>query len=135
MAEQIMNQDTSFVDEILKYGGGDLMKCYQCGTCSVVCNPTPNNRPFLRKEMLYSQWGMKDKLMGDPDIWLCHQCSDCTKHCPRGAKPGEVLGALRKVAIAEHSFPKFLGKAVGDEGGGVSEQPLVRLACQQGRHL
>jgi quinone-modifying oxidoreductase subunit QmoC len=114
MAEQTMDRDAGFIQEVLKYGGGDLMKCYQCGTCSVVCNPTPDDRPFPRKEMLYSQWGMKDRLMADPDIWLCHQCSDCTNHCPRGAKPGEVLGALRKVAIAEHSFPKFLGKAVGD---------------------
>lgn len=64
--------------------------------------------------MLYAQWGMKDKLVVDPDIWLCHQCSDCTFHCPRGAKPGEVIGALRKLAIAEYSFPKFAGKMVGD---------------------
>ena len=113
MAEQIMSPDMNFIQEILASGGRELMKCYQCGTCSVVCNPTPNDRPFPRKEMLYAQWGMKDKLIGDPDIWLCHQCSDCTNHCPRGAKPGEVLGALRKVAIAEHSFPGFLGKAVG----------------------
>jgi len=112
MAE-IIKQDTDFIKEILTSGGEDLMKCYQCGTCTVVCNPTPEERPFPRKEMLYAQWGMKDKLMGDPDIWLCHQCSDCTFYCPRGAKPGEVIGALRKVAIAEHSFPRFVGKMVG----------------------
>lgn len=112
MAEMI-KQDTDFIKEILTSGGEDLMKCYQCGTCTVVCNPTPEERPFPRKEMLYAQWGMKDKLMGDPDIWLCHQCSDCTFYCPRGAKPGEVIGALRKAAIAEHSFPRFVGKMVG----------------------
>jgi quinone-modifying oxidoreductase subunit QmoC len=114
MAEQIMSPDMKFIREVLASGGGDLMKCYQCGTCCAVCNPTPDKTPFPRKEMLYAQWGMKYKLIKDPDIWLCHQCSDCTKHCPRAAKPGEVLGALRKIAIAEHSFPGFLGKAVGD---------------------
>jgi quinone-modifying oxidoreductase, subunit QmoC len=114
MAEQVMSPDMKFIEEVLASGGRDLMKCYQCGTCCVVCNPTPDKTPFPRKEMLYAQWGMKYKLIKDPDIWLCHQCSDCTKHCPRGAKPGEVLGALRKIAIAEHSFPGFLGKAVGD---------------------
>jgi len=113
MAE-LIKQDTDFIKEVLASGGRELMKCYQCGTCSVVCNPTPEERPFPRKEMLYAQWGMKDKLMVDPDIWLCHQCSDCTFHCPRGAKPGEVIGALRKLAIAEYSFPKFAGKMVGD---------------------
>lgn len=113
MAE-LIKQDSEFTKEILTSGGENLMKCYQCGTCSVVCNPTPDEKPFPRKEMLYAQWGMKDKLMSDPDIWLCHQCSDCTFYCPRGAKPGEVIGALRKAAIAEHSFPQFLGKAAGD---------------------
>ena len=114
MGERVISPDMAFLEEIVRSGGGDLMKCYQCATCTVVCNPTPDERPFPRKEMLYAQWGLKDKLMSDPDIWLCHQCSDCTFHCPRGAKPGEVLGALRKLAIAEHSFHRFLGKAVAD---------------------
>src|SRR5512139_686806 len=113
MAEQLINTDMNFIKDVLASGGGDLMKCYQCGTCSVVCNPTPEERPFPRKEMLYAQWGMRDKLMRDPDIWLCHQCSDCTFYCPRGAKPGEVLGALRKLAIAEYSFPQLFRKAAG----------------------
>lgn len=114
MAEHILTTDIKFINDVLTSGGGDLMKCFQCGTCSVVCNPTPDERPFPRKEMLYAQWGMKERLMSDPDLWLCHQCSDCTFHCPRGARPGEVIGALRKLAIAEYSFPGFLGKIVGD---------------------
>lgn len=110
----MIEPDGQFTQAILASGGRDLMKCYQCGTCSAVCSPTPDERPFPRKEMLYAQWGLKDKLLRDPDIWLCHQCSDCTFHCPRSAKPGEVLGAVRKLTIAELSFPRFLGKATGD---------------------
>ena len=64
--------------------------------------------------MMYAQWGMKDKLISNPDIWLCHQCSDCTAYCPRGAKPGEVLGAIRKMAIANYSVPGALAKMVGN---------------------
>ncbi|MBI5641696.1 MAG: quinone-interacting membrane-bound oxidoreductase complex subunit QmoC [Nitrospirae bacterium] len=112
MAEQIVKPDLNFINEVINAGGESLKKCYQCSTCTVVCNVTPDESPFPRKEMVQAQWGLKDRLFGNPDIWLCHQCSDCTAYCPRGAKPGEVLGAIRKLSIEEFSVPGFLAKMV-----------------------
>lgn len=113
MAEQVVKPDLNFINDVIKSGGESLKKCFQCATCSVVCNITPDDKPFPRKEMVYAQWGLKDKLISNPDIWLCHQCSDCTAYCPRGAKPGEVIGAVRKLAIQNYS-PTPLAKMVGD---------------------
>ncbi|MFO0754251.1 MAG: quinone-interacting membrane-bound oxidoreductase complex subunit QmoC [Thermodesulfovibrionales bacterium] len=114
IAEQIIKPDLNFVKEIIASGGESLKKCYQCSTCTVVCDVTPGETPFPRKEMLYAQWGLKEKLLNNPDVWLCHQCSDCTANCPRGAKPGEVLGAIRKMTIREYSAPRFLACMVAD---------------------
>ncbi len=110
----VIKPDLKFVNEIIKGGGESLKKCYQCATCSVVCNVTPEGNPFPRKEMVLAQWGQKDKLIASPDVWLCHQCSDCTAYCPRGAKPGEVLNAIRKQSIKEVAMVPFFAKIATD---------------------
>jgi len=115
MAEAIMlDPDVGFIKEIATLGGGDLKKCYQCATCSVVCPISPENKPFPRKEMIAASWGLKDKILASQDIWLCHNCGDCTTRCPRGAKPGDVLGAIRAYAVADYAGFKKLGLMVRD---------------------
>ena len=103
-----LRPDDAFVDRLDEAGGGDVKKCYQCATCSVVCKLTPEERPFPRKEMLWAQWGLVDRLVADPDVWLCYQCGDCTTHCPRGARPAEVLGAVREQTVAHYAMPRLL---------------------------
>lgn len=110
MSDQyIVEPDLNFIRDMQKAGGSDLKKCFQCATCSVVCKLTPDDSPFPRKEMIWAQWGQKDKLMNDPDVWLCHQCNDCTANCPRGAKPGDVLAAIRNATFKASAFPSFMG--------------------------
>jgi quinone-modifying oxidoreductase, subunit QmoC len=108
----VIQPDTAFLREVMAAGGGDLKKCYQCATCSVVCELSPEESPFPRKQMIEAQWGLKAQLLGDPAVWLCHNCGDCTTQCPRGAHPSEVLGALRSVAIQKFAFPNFMGRLV-----------------------
>ena len=104
----VIKPDREFVERIVRSGGESLKRCYQCATCSVVCELSPPHRPFPRKEMVWAQWGLKDRLFADPDVWLCYSCEDCSKHCPREARPGDVLAAVRQEAVAHYAVPKFL---------------------------
>jgi quinone-modifying oxidoreductase subunit QmoC len=113
---ELIKPDQQFIREVLRRGGDSAKKCFQCGTCSVRCLQTSarEGASFPRKQMLWTQWGLKDRVLRDPDIWQCHQCNDCSVYCPRGAKPGDVLAVLRGMAIEHFSFPGFLGKFFAD---------------------
>lgn len=104
--------DLAFVRDIRSLGGDRVKQCYQCATCSVVCRVTPAEHPFPRKEMLWAQWGLRDRLEADPDIWLCHGCGDCTVSCPRDADPAGLMAALRSQAVARWSVPAFAARLV-----------------------
>jgi len=106
----LVEPDLEFIKQIQENGGESLKKCFQCATCSVACKLSPDKNPFPRKEMIWAQWGQKDRLMADHHIWVCHQCNDCSTLCPRGARPGDVLAALRELAVQHYAVPGVLSK-------------------------
>ena len=115
MGEAIVVQpDRAFLQRVLASGGADLKKCYQCATCSVACELAGDESPFPRKQMLEAQWGLSERLVADPAVWLCYNCGKCTEQCPRGARPGDVMGAVRGEAIRRFAFPGFLGAMVAE---------------------
>ncbi|BCS88649.1 quinone-interacting membrane-bound oxidoreductase complex subunit QmoC [Pseudodesulfovibrio sediminis] len=109
--------DLKFVKELQAVGGDSLKKCYQCATCSVVCPLSPDDNPYPRKEMVWAQWGLKDRLVNDIDIWLCHNCGTCSDLCPRGAKPGDLLSALRNMAYRNLAPLPIIGKLMSSSSG------------------
>jgi len=108
----LVQPDLEFKRTILGLGAHDLTSCYQCGTCSVVCPISTDADPFPRKEMIWVQWGLKDRLLTDPAVWLCHQCNLCNTYCPRDAKPADVMSSLRDYSITHYAVPEFMGKAM-----------------------
>ena len=117
MAKVTLTPDSGFARELMDAGGDSLKKCYQCATCSVACPMAPANNPYPRKEMVWASWGQKDKLMADPDIWLCHNCGNCAELCPRGAKPADVMAACRNVVYKNLVQPSKVGEWMSSPKG------------------
>ena len=83
MTEAQLSPSKAFRKELMARGGRTVTRCYQCATCSSVCDLAPADAPFPRAQMLDAQWGLEEKVVYNPAVWLCHQCNDCTTRCPR----------------------------------------------------
>jgi ferredoxin len=92
--------DPDFRKELLRFGAGSLIDCFNCGNCTAVCPLSEGNVAFPRKLIRYAQLGLKEKIAQSPEPWLCYSCGECSATCPRSAKPGETMAALRRYAIA-----------------------------------
>lgn len=114
MAAGLVSPDGEFREALARRGGAVASRCMQCATCSSVCDLTSPEAPFPRRQVLWAQWGMADRIEADPSIWLCHQCNDCTKRCPRDARPGDVLQSLRAVMVERLGAPRWLARLVGN---------------------
>ena len=99
----------------MESGGDSVKKCFQCANCTAVCDLSTPDAPFPRKQMQLAGWGLKDKLAADPSVWYCHQCKDCSAHCPRNAKPADAIGAIRLTLIKHFAFPKFMGRLLNEQ--------------------
>ena len=83
-------------------GGAGITKCLSCGTCSSTCqvfpvNPDYNPRKIIQKAIL----GLKEEVLNTETIWICARCNSCTEICPKGIRPGDIINAIRHVAIKE----------------------------------
>jgi quinone-modifying oxidoreductase, subunit QmoC len=112
----LVQPDFEWKRRIISLDAHDLSVCYQCGTCTAVCPISTADNPFPRKEMVWVQWGLKERALGNASIWMCHQCGICNAYCPRDAKPANVMAALRESSIAHYAAPRFMGRALSEPG-------------------
>jgi len=110
----VLHMSSEFREEFLDRGGENAARCYQCATCSSVCELAPANAPFPRRQILWAQWGLEDRLVSDAGPWLCYQCNDCSVRCPREVNPGDVMASIRAMVVEKLATPAFLGKLVGN---------------------
>ena len=76
--------------EVIKKTKGELLKCFNCGTCTASCPVSQlldfNPRKILRKVAL--------GLDVNEDIMPCVSCFTCNARCPNGIDIAKVMDAI-----------------------------------------
>jgi heterodisulfide reductase subunit C2 len=95
--------DPNFKYDVAAHAGGEQIKvCYSCGTCTAGCPVTEvdarySPRKIIRQVLL----GQRAAVLGDELIWYCETCYACSVYCPQNVKFGDVMRAIREMAVAE----------------------------------
>jgi heterodisulfide reductase subunit C len=95
--------DGGFRDEVAAMpGGGNIAKCFACGTCAAGCPVTAidqeyNCRTIIRKVL----FGMREEVLKSPAIWLCMMCYRCYARCPQQVNFTDIMRALRHLAVRD----------------------------------
>jgi len=70
--------DPNLIRELEEFGLKDAGKCYNCGTCTAICDLATPENPFPRKLVRYIQLGQREKILRSSEPWLCYYCGDCS---------------------------------------------------------
>lgn len=93
----------SFWREIASTPGGEAVgACIQCNTCTSSC-PIEILEPRFRIRQVIARvrLGLREDVLSDPSIWSCARCYACIAHCPKHVRPGDVIEAIRHIALVE----------------------------------
>ncbi len=108
----VIQSDPTLLAEIRRYGKFDTTGCYQCGSCTIICDLVTDSASFPRKSIRYALLGLRAPLVGSLEPWICHDCGDCSIVCPRQAEPRISMMTLRHFLSAQYDWtgiaPKLL---------------------------
>ncbi|MFZ2447270.1 MAG: 4Fe-4S dicluster domain-containing protein [Syntrophobacteraceae bacterium] len=119
--------DPNLIRDLEHFGLKDASKCYNCGTCTAICDLATPENPFPRKLVRYIQLGQKEKILHSPEPWLCYYCGDCSIRCPRGAEPGETMMVLRRYLTSLYDWTGFSRKFYTSETFEIAAVTVVGL--------
>nr|MDO8112413.1 CoB--CoM heterodisulfide reductase subunit C [Candidatus Sigynarchaeota archaeon] len=90
------------INQILK--GSEEMKrirsCMQCGECSASC-PSGRFTAMRTRKLIHSALLGVEKVLQEPELWMCTTCYRCLERCPRRVPVTDVIIALRNIAALE----------------------------------
>lgn len=100
--------DANFMHEVSNMPRGrGVLACIQCGRCTSSCpiaRVMVEHNPRRLMEMIIL--GRRGDVMLGPVPWQCLSCFTCLDRCPQGGDVGEIMFAIRNMAVAEGNVPE-----------------------------
>ncbi len=99
--------DLGFMSEVANTPRGKgILLCIQCGRCTSSCpvaRITKEHNPRRLMEMIIL--GFRSEVIPHQLPWYCLSCFTCLDRCPQGGDVGEVMFAIRNLAVKEGNVP------------------------------
>ena len=99
--------DLGFMGEVANTPRGKgILLCIQCGRCSSSCpvaRLTKEHNPRRLMEMVIL--GLRSEVLPEKLPWYCLSCFTCLDRCPQGGDVGEVMFAIRNLAVKKGNVP------------------------------
>jgi heterodisulfide reductase subunit C len=83
-----------------------LRACFTCLTCASSCPVAQVESRFnpiriIRMALL----GLKEDVIGNPELWLCSSCYTCQERCPNDVRITDFLVLMKNLAVQEGKAP------------------------------
>ncbi|MBI4416656.1 MAG: 4Fe-4S dicluster domain-containing protein [Euryarchaeota archaeon] len=93
----------TFWKEVLGLPGGEaLATCIQCNTCTSSCPVEALEPEFnIRRLIARIKLGLREDVLSDEALWACARCFACVARCPKHVRPGDIVEAVRHIALGE----------------------------------
>jgi len=96
----------TFLAEIIEAtpGGGALLTCLQCGSCSGSCPSGPDMDHSPRKLFALIRAGEREEVLKSNTPWYCVSCYSCMVRCPKEIPITDIMYTLKNKAVQENSY-------------------------------
>ncbi|MBN1625543.1 MAG: 4Fe-4S dicluster domain-containing protein, partial [Deltaproteobacteria bacterium] len=96
--------DSTLLSDVRKFGTFDATGCFNCGTCTLSCDLAGDNVSFPRRSMRQVLMGQRQLVQESLDPWICHDCGDCSRVCPRQTEPRDSMMTLRRYLASVYDW-------------------------------
>jgi len=102
--------DSTLLSDVRKFGTFDATGCFNCGTCTLSCDLAGDDVSFPRRSMRQVLMGQRQLVHESLDPWICHDCGDCSRVCPRQTAPRDSMMTLRRYLASVYDWTGIASK-------------------------